>query len=47
MKGDLPAGGNLGMLDGHVQWRKFDLMHIRASGGIWSGANNSCPTYWW
>jgi len=47
MSGSLPAGGNLGMLDGHVQWRKFDLMHIRASGGIWPSLNNSCPTYWW
>jgi prepilin-type N-terminal cleavage/methylation domain-containing protein/prepilin-type processing-associated H-X9-DG protein len=47
MKGSLPAGGNLGMLDGHVQWRKFDLMHIRASGTLWPSGNSSCPTYWW
>ena len=47
MKGGSPAGGNLGMLDGHVQWRKFDQMHIRASGTLWPSLNNSCPTYWW
>jgi prepilin-type N-terminal cleavage/methylation domain-containing protein len=47
MKGGLPAGGNLGMLDGHVQWRKFELMHVRASGTIWPSGNDSCPTYWW
>jgi prepilin-type N-terminal cleavage/methylation domain-containing protein/prepilin-type processing-associated H-X9-DG protein len=47
MKGGLPAGGNIGMLDGHVQWRKFELFHIRASGTLWPSINNSCPTYWW
>jgi prepilin-type N-terminal cleavage/methylation domain-containing protein/prepilin-type processing-associated H-X9-DG protein len=47
MNGNLPAGGNLGMLDGHVQWRKFELMHIRASGTLWPSGNNTCPTYWW
>jgi prepilin-type N-terminal cleavage/methylation domain-containing protein/prepilin-type processing-associated H-X9-DG protein len=47
MKGNVPAGGNLGMLDGHVQWRRFDLMHVRASGTLWPSLNNSCPTYWW
>lgn len=47
MKGALPAGGNIGFLDGHVQWRRFDPMHVRASGEIWPSLNNSCPTYWW
>ncbi len=47
MKKNVPAGGNLGMLDGHVQWRKFELMHVRANGTLWPSLNNSCPTYWW
>jgi prepilin-type N-terminal cleavage/methylation domain-containing protein/prepilin-type processing-associated H-X9-DG protein len=47
MKGNLPAGGNICMLDGHVQWRRFELMTIRASGTLWPSINNSCPTYWW
>jgi prepilin-type N-terminal cleavage/methylation domain-containing protein len=47
MKGPFPAGGNLGMLDGHAEWRRFELMHIRACGEIWPSLNNSCPTYWW
>lgn len=47
MKGTVPAGGNLGMLDGHAQWRKFELMHVRANGTLWPSGNTSCPTYWW
>ena len=50
MSGAQPRGGNLGMLDGHAEWRKFEKMHVRASGGIWastSGGDPSCPTYWW
>lgn len=39
MDGLLPAGGNLAMLDGHVEWRKFQLMAIQ--GGAPSAA------YWW
>ena len=34
----LPAGGNIGMLDGHVEWRNFKSMHVR---------NTSFPYYWW
>jgi prepilin-type N-terminal cleavage/methylation domain-containing protein/prepilin-type processing-associated H-X9-DG protein len=45
--GSVPTGGNLGMLDGHVEWRKFEKMHVRASGVLWPSINNSCPTYWW
>jgi len=33
LKGQLPAGGNLGFKDGHVQWRKFNDMSQRASSG--------------
>jgi prepilin-type N-terminal cleavage/methylation domain-containing protein/prepilin-type processing-associated H-X9-DG protein len=47
MKGAVPSGGNIGMLDGHVQWRRFADMHVRASGTIWASGNNTCPTYWW
>jgi prepilin-type N-terminal cleavage/methylation domain-containing protein/prepilin-type processing-associated H-X9-DG protein len=47
VSGGMPIGGNLGMLDGHVEWRKFEKMHIRASGGMWPSLNNSCPTFWW
>jgi len=38
--GRMPSGGNVGMLDGHVQWRKFQSMHTRTlpSGGL---------TFWW
>ncbi|MGA2658731.1 MAG: prepilin-type N-terminal cleavage/methylation domain-containing protein [Verrucomicrobiota bacterium] len=40
LKGLIPAGGNQGMLDGHVEWRKFELFNVRtlASGD---------PTFWW
>jgi prepilin-type processing-associated H-X9-DG protein len=47
MGGTVPAGGNLGMLDGHVEWRKFDKMKVRANGILWPSGNTSCPTYWW
>jgi prepilin-type processing-associated H-X9-DG protein len=35
----LPSGGNLGMLDGHVEWRDFADMHPRTSSGN--------PVFWW
>jgi prepilin-type processing-associated H-X9-DG protein len=41
--GPVPDGGNLGMLDGHVEWRKFEKMIDRtdpAAGGI-------TPEFWW
>jgi prepilin-type N-terminal cleavage/methylation domain-containing protein/prepilin-type processing-associated H-X9-DG protein len=48
LKGKFPAGGNLGMLDGHVEWRKFEKMHVRGYGGAGGGIDNgTCPTYWW
>jgi prepilin-type processing-associated H-X9-DG protein len=47
LTGTTPVGGNLGMLDGHVEWRKFEKMRVRASGILWPSQNNSCPTYWW
>lgn len=47
LKGSVPEGGNLGMLDGHVEWRKFAKMNVRANGNLWPSGNTSCPTYWW
>ena len=47
MKGAAPSGGNLGMLDGHVEWRRFEKMTVRANGNLWPSGNNSCPTFWW
>ncbi len=37
----MPAGGNVGMLDGHVEWRKFDQMHVRTDPA------RSAPVFWW
>jgi len=34
----LPAGGNLLMLDGHVEWRKFQSMIVRTT---------NYATFWW
>jgi prepilin-type processing-associated H-X9-DG protein len=38
LNGILPSGGNLGMLDGHVEWRKFNLMQVRTV---------QYPYFWW
>ena len=38
LNGNIPAGGNLGMLDGHVEWRKFQDMQVRTTTG---------PSFWW
>jgi hypothetical protein len=35
--GDRPQGGNVGCLDGHVEWRPFDFMKSRT---------NSAPRWW-
>jgi prepilin-type N-terminal cleavage/methylation domain-containing protein len=37
----MPAGGNLGMLDGRAQWRKFSEMHVRTT------LTSSSPVFWW
>ncbi len=41
LEGPVPMGGNVAMLDGHVEWRKFSPMIPRT--------NESFPTYavWW
>jgi prepilin-type N-terminal cleavage/methylation domain-containing protein len=38
LKGNVPAGGNLGFKDGHVDWRDFKLMTPRTRSG---------PYFWW
>ncbi len=49
LKGRLPSGGNLLMLEGHVEWRKFEDMQVRGSGSLYPGrdGNTTCPTFWW
>jgi prepilin-type processing-associated H-X9-DG protein len=39
LSGRYPMGGNVGMLDGHVTWRKFKDMRPRTQGGS--------PGFWW
>jgi hypothetical protein len=40
----LPTGNNEGMLDGHVEWRKFQFFLPRAN----DTANNvAIPQFWW
>jgi prepilin-type processing-associated H-X9-DG protein len=31
MNGTVPAGGNVGYLDSHVAWKKFNRMELRTS----------------
>ncbi len=38
LNGKVPAGGNLLLLDGHAEWRKFQAMKVRTTGG---------PSFWW
>lgn len=40
LDGALPAGGNVAMLDGHVEWRRFSLMVVRNVPG-------AGPYWWW
>lgn len=39
--GQTPAGGNVGMLDGHVEWRKFPQLIPRTD------PKSSSPVFWW
>jgi prepilin-type N-terminal cleavage/methylation domain-containing protein/prepilin-type processing-associated H-X9-DG protein len=41
LNGNMPEGGNVGMLDGHVEWRRFSAMVPRTASG--SGS----PVFWW
>jgi prepilin-type N-terminal cleavage/methylation domain-containing protein/prepilin-type processing-associated H-X9-DG protein len=48
LKGRNPLGGNIGMLDGHAEWRKWDRMIPRGWGGQGGAQDNgTCPTFWW
>ncbi len=38
---NFPTGGNLGMLDGHVEWRKFQFMLPRTD------PTGAPPVFWW
>jgi prepilin-type processing-associated H-X9-DG protein len=38
LNGTMPLGGNVAMLDSHVEWRKFPQMHVRTL---------SAPYFWW
>jgi prepilin-type processing-associated H-X9-DG protein len=40
LSGSIPQGGNLSMLDGHVEWRNFKDMHVRTTG-------SGTPVFWW
>ena len=40
LDGQIPAGGNVGFLDGHVQWRKFKNMSLRTNPG-------GMPEFWY
>jgi prepilin-type N-terminal cleavage/methylation domain-containing protein len=39
LRAAIPAGGNVAMLDNHVEWRKFIRMLPRTTGGV--------PVFWW
>lgn len=39
-----PVGGNIGMLDGHAEWRKFKYMLPRTNPSV-SGV--AIPVFWW
>jgi prepilin-type N-terminal cleavage/methylation domain-containing protein len=41
VEGAYPQGGNVGMLDGHLEWRKFILMYPRTTSG------SGDPVFWW
>lgn len=41
MNGRIPAGGNLGMLDGHSEWRTFKKMQAR------NAPASTIPGFWW
>ena len=41
LNGTVPAGGNVAMLDGHAEWRKFFDMHVRTD------PDGNSPVFWW
>lgn len=38
----VPAGGNVGFKDSHVEWRQFKKMSVRAPGN-----SSTQPSFWW
>jgi prepilin-type processing-associated H-X9-DG protein len=45
LNGKMPAGGNIGMLDGHVEWRFFQNMSPRT---VYSdNGGQTIPVFWW
>ena len=44
LNGRIPLGGNVGMLDGHVEWRKFAYMLPRTNPTV---NGTTIPTFWW
>ena len=38
LEGKLPGGGNGQFLDGHAEWRKFQVLRVRTTGD---------PAFWW
>lgn len=46
LAGRMPEGGNIGMLDGHVEWRFFSKMSPRTV-YITPGAAAPIPVFWW
>jgi prepilin-type N-terminal cleavage/methylation domain-containing protein len=49
LNGAIPAGGNLAMLDNHVEWRKFRVNPgaIIHSQGIAAGGAGTGVNFWW
>jgi prepilin-type N-terminal cleavage/methylation domain-containing protein/prepilin-type processing-associated H-X9-DG protein len=41
LNGAMPTGGNVSMLDGHAEWRKFPAMLPRTE------VNSGSPVFWW
>jgi prepilin-type N-terminal cleavage/methylation domain-containing protein/prepilin-type processing-associated H-X9-DG protein len=47
LTGAMPSGGNVGMLDGHVEWRTFNPMHIRTILTGDGDADDFSLALWW
>jgi prepilin-type N-terminal cleavage/methylation domain-containing protein/prepilin-type processing-associated H-X9-DG protein len=46
LNGSRPEGGNVAMLDGHVQWRKFENMQSRMDPNVAVDPTTTL-TFWW
>jgi prepilin-type N-terminal cleavage/methylation domain-containing protein/prepilin-type processing-associated H-X9-DG protein len=45
IQNNVPSGGNMCMLDGHVEWRKFNLMMVRTDTP--AKPTSGTPAFWW